>query len=207
MAEKAFEANHNRNGKAKGYKPLTIPVALRLIRNDQIEEPRKDENHMVSSNIQIVSESFKAIGTFNTCKKNEKETEMPLAINAFKSRLEEISHRTGNGLLVFGPEPIENGVMPWKVAAEVTSIDHVPDGMRVIEFSEMQYACYNYSGSKSQIGEAYSALHVWILENGNYGNGAMIEKWDIQIPFEDEHSDVLIYVPFVWEKEASSTDN
>jgi predicted transcriptional regulator YdeE len=150
--------------------------------------------------IDVVTTSFAAVGTIHNTENYDKEKLIatPLAVSAIKLRLEEIGHRTGKMMMIFGPEQAEPGAIIWKVAAEVTSIDHVPDGMIPIEFTEMQYAHCYYSGAKVDMGYVYDKLIGWMKANGDYGNGAMIERWENSLLYENEHYELHLYIPFVW---------
>jgi predicted transcriptional regulator YdeE len=150
--------------------------------------------------IDVVTRSFTAVGTIHISKNYDKEkfTAIPLAVSAIKSRLDEINHRTGTGMMIFGPEQAEPGGGIWKVAEEVTSIENVPNGMIPIEFLEIQYAHFYYSGIKIEMGYVYDKLITWIHNNGDYGNGAMIESWENSLPYESEEYELHLYIPFVW---------
>jgi predicted transcriptional regulator YdeE len=157
--------------------------------------------------IDVVTKSFTAIGTLHKSinfDKDKKEA-MPLAINTLKSRLDEIHNRTGDGIMTYGFEGIEHGGCIWNVAAEVSLIENIPEGMVPIEFPEMQYAHYHYSGSINDIGNAYNELFDWINKNGDSGNGgSMIERWGNSFPSENEQCDMHLYLPFMWKNNNKS---
>jgi len=99
-------------------------------------------------------------------------------------------------MMIFGPETAQPPQGISKVAAEVTSIENLPNGMIPFEFSEMLYAHFHYSGAKVDMGYIYDKLIAWIHNNGDYGNGAMIERWENSLPFENEQWEMHLFIPF-----------
>lgn len=151
--------------------------------------------------VEVLTKTFKAVGTIHNSINYDKEKhiEIPLAISFMKSRIDEIQQRTGTVMMIFGFEGTEPGGCIWKLAAEVTTIENVPDGMIPIEIPEKQYAHYHYSGGKNDFGSAYDVLFDWINKNGDSSNGGeMIERWEDMFPYESEQWEMHLYIPFTW---------
>jgi predicted transcriptional regulator YdeE len=142
----------------------------------------------------VVVEEFLAVGTKHSCPSNENPIEIPIAIEQFKSRLNEIPNRTGKGLILF--EPTDSDKVPtWYVMVEVSELTEIPADMFVQNIPEQLYASYTHKGSAVNFGDTYSILHSWILENGEYDHGFMIERQadSFEVLSNDFTADV--YVP------------
>lgn len=190
-----------KNQNSDGYKPSAIPRALKVINGHK--EGITMEQMIETNEIQIISRSFSAIGIKCACRPDEKGAEIPKAVESFLTRLAEIEHRTGNGLMIhgFGIETGDSQKEKWSVTAEVSKIDQVPAGMDAVEIPVTQYAYYQHKKGIYSIGDAYSKLHTWILENGDYGDGYMVEVSDDHFQVVGEDRVIDVYAPFRYRSE------
>ncbi|MBB3072841.1 putative transcriptional regulator YdeE [Paenibacillus baekrokdamisoli] len=145
--------------------------------------------------INVVVKEFLAVGTRHTCPSNKNPIEIPNAIEQLKKRLNEIPNRTGKGLIMF--EPTESDEIPtWFVTAEVSELGDIPKDMVVQKIPEQMYATYKHKGSATKFGETYSILHSWILENGDYDHGYMVEQQDDGFDVFSNDFTADVYAPF-----------
>ncbi|WP_199616005.1 GyrI-like domain-containing protein [Paenibacillus alkalitolerans] len=189
--EQRIKANEN-------YQPNHVPRALKVIAGQSGTERREADSDQVDGGIQVVRRSFLAIGTKHAFICEDKLVKIPQAHAAFLERLEEIPHRTGNGLMIhgIGEETGDSRLEKCRVTAEVSKLERIPDGMHAIELPETQYAYYRHRDGIHRIGDTYSKLHLWILENGDYGEGCMVEVSDEHFQVVEDDSIVHVYVPF-----------
>jgi predicted transcriptional regulator YdeE len=146
--------------------------------------------------VKVVTRAFSCVGTKHSCTREEKGIEIPKAHKAFLYRLGEMRNRTGNGIMLYNPGPIDSNIESWGVCAEVSEIQNIPDGMSSFILPSREYAYCCYIGEIYGIGESYSKLHLWILEHGDYDDGAIIEVTDERFQVTLADSEVQIYVPF-----------
>lgn len=146
--------------------------------------------------IELVTRAFTCIGTNHNCTVQEKNTAIPNAHQSFLNRLGEINNRTGNGIMLHNPGPINSNVEAWCVCTEVSEIESIPEGMSSFVLPLREYAHFSYTGEIYGIGEAYSKLHVWILENGDYDDGTIVEISDERFEVFRPESVVEIFIPF-----------
>ncbi|TLS51614.1 hypothetical protein FE782_14005 [Paenibacillus antri] len=145
---------------------------------------------------EIVLRGFLAIGTKHSCPSDQNPTEIPKAIEDFKKRINEIPHRTGKGLIMH--EPQESDKVPtWYVVAEVSELANtIPESMFVLNIPEQRYVTYTHNGSAVNFGNTYSLLHTWILNNGHYDHGYVVERQSDSFNILSNDYSADVYVPF-----------
>lgn len=145
---------------------------------------------------EIVFKEFLAIGTKHSCPTEKNPVEIPKAIDDLKRRLEEIPHRTGKGFIIHVPQESDESPT-WYVTAEVSELtDIVPDHMVALTIPEQRYVTHTHNGSAIQLGQTYSLLHTWILENGDYDHGFMVERQSEDFKIFSSDYSAEVYVPF-----------
>jgi hypothetical protein len=58
------------------------------------------------------------------------------------------------------------------------------------------YATCKHMGSATKYGETYSMIHTWILENGEYDYGYMVEHQDDGFDVFSNDFTADVYAPF-----------
>lgn len=144
----------------------------------------------------LVLKDFLAIGTKHSCPADENPIQIPKAIDDFKKRLDDIPHRTGKGLVIH--EPNESNEIPtWYVMAEISELtDIIPDNMLTLNIPEQRYVTLTHYGSAVHLGDTYSTMHTWILENGHYDHGYIVERQSEDFNILSIDYSAEVYIPF-----------
>lgn len=199
MAENARKQNEQNQLDLKvseGYKPQVVPYALKVI-NGSLKTFGEVADRSAKMTCEVVVKEFLAVGTRHSCPSNENAIEIPKAIEQLISRLHEIPNRTGRGLILHAPSD-PDATPIWYVMSEVSELtEAIPDGMFIQHLPQQTYVSYTHNGSGASLGDTYSVLHDWILKNGEYDQGFMVER---QADSFDVFSDDFVadvYIPFI----------
>lgn len=92
-------------------------------------------------------------------------TEMPQAWRSLFARGHEIPNRVALPYMDVSLEQ-RDGVYTQLLAAEVSALAPVPDGMVALEIPEQTYLAYRHAGALPEIASAFGAMYDWAEQNG-----------------------------------------